>query len=701
MKFYNEESGTLLSGTSDDDLIENDGSSVTIDGGAGNDDIENYGSNVSINGGEDNDVIFNWNGDSVSIDGGTGDDSIRNNYAENVTINGGEGNDTLTAGSGGSNLWGGKGNDLLYGGDGKDTFIFRAGEGTDTIFNYSKDDMLTILDEGGGRYSTYSDAVFNKNANTLTLSIKDGGTVILENVYSDDCIIINGVCYIVREFGDEEPFWTISDTTATYGTSDNILVTVNGIKSIDELAIDTDNKIVTVSKSALNQTDVTISEGYTLKLAKDVSAPLTKKAAWTIKDTTATYKSSYKTEGYSLAKDSKAVYYTAATKATTLATVTGVKSIDGLSVKDKVVTVAKSSVNAQDITISKGYTLKLAKDISAPLTKKAAWTIKDTTATYKSSYKTEGYSLAKDNKSISYTKATEAKTLATIKGVKSTNGLSIKDKVVTVAKSSLNKSKVTISGDEYTLKLADDVTKTETKKAAWTLKDTTATYNSSSTTAGYTLASNSKSITYSKAKTASTLAKITGIKSNVNPTVKNEIITLSKDSLSGSKVTISGSSYEFNFAKGDYKKTLITGSTDADLITSRGKNVIFTVGKGAVTVKNAADKEFSYSNDGVDSVYSGDSKKPYTISANGKAITLSSAYDKENFNVLNDVEDGGNEIVTIDASAVQGLNITGNAKANKSLDVWDLPIDGSFADRLKEIIHARKRTTPEKSSACR
>lgn len=44
----------------------------------------------------------------------------------------------------------------------------------------------------------------------------------------------------------------------------------------------------------------------------------------------------------------------------------------------------------------------------------------------------------------------------TVKGVKSTSGLSINDKVVTVKKASVNATKITIS-DGYTLKLGDDV----------------------------------------------------------------------------------------------------------------------------------------------------------------------------------------------------------------------------------------------------
>ena len=111
-------------------------------------------------------------------------------FGDTNSLIGGKGNDTLTAGSGGSNLWGGKGNDLLYGGVGNDTFIFRAGDGTDNIFNYSEGDMLTILDKRGVKKSDYSKAVFS--GDTLTLSIKGGGKIVLNGVNAGDGITING-----------------------------------------------------------------------------------------------------------------------------------------------------------------------------------------------------------------------------------------------------------------------------------------------------------------------------------------------------------------------------------------------------------------------------------------------------------------------------------------------------------------------------
>lgn len=163
------------------------------------------------------------------------------------------------------------------------------------------------------------------------------------------------------------------------------------------------------------------------------------------------------------------------TTAETLITVTGVKSKDELSVKDKVVTVAASSLNKGTVTISNGYTLKLADDVTTPKTTAAKWTHSGTTATYKNDYTSAGYSLS--NKQIVYSVATGGETLITVKGVKSIGGVFLKDSIVTVAASSLNKGTVTISNG-YSLALGGDVTQSVTTKEGWMFSSSKALYKS-------------------------------------------------------------------------------------------------------------------------------------------------------------------------------------------------------------------------------
>ena len=301
--------------------------------------------------------------------------------------------------------------------------------------------------------------------------------------------------------------------------------------------------------------------------------------------------------------------------------------------------------------------------------------------------KTEENSWRFDSTTGTATYGTTSNTLFKIKGVKSLEGLSLSEKVVTVSEASVNAKNITLTGT------------------------------------GYTLASNAKSITYSKATTPSTLATVKGAVSKTGLSVSGKKITLKKSALS-SKVTISGG-YEFDFAS-DYKNATITGSSSADSITARGtkisinagkgndtikmygssmsvtggngadvflynkgngvirdykeedkisiasgtaavtpsgNNVIFTIGSGKITVTNGADKTISYSDDTGDHTYSKASQS-VNISDDGKKATLTEDYLDAKFNV----SDYGTGLQTIDASAVKrDLEITGNALMNSIL----------------------------------
>jgi Ca2+-binding RTX toxin-like protein len=71
------------------------------------------------------------------INGQGGDDIIRG-LSGNDLLRGGDGNDTLYGGTGADTLIGGAGNDVLYlGADNQqDTVIYRAGDGTDSVFDF-------------------------------------------------------------------------------------------------------------------------------------------------------------------------------------------------------------------------------------------------------------------------------------------------------------------------------------------------------------------------------------------------------------------------------------------------------------------------------------------------------------------------------------------------------------------------------------
>ena len=539
---------------------------------------------------------------------------------------------------------------------------------------------------------------------------------------------------------DAKNAWKLSGTTATYGTSSKTLITVSGVKSLKGISLS--GKVITVAASALNKSKVTVSDGYTLALAKDVTKPSDKKS-WS---TTATYNQTT-SAGYKLAKDSKSISYTKkATK--TLATVSGVKSLDGISLSGKVITVAASALNKSKVTVSDGYTLALAKDVTKP-SDKNNWSLSKTTATYNQTT-SAGYTLAKDSKSISYTKKA-TKTLATVSGVKSLDGVSISGTKITLSQAALGTSDVTVSKG-YTLALAKD-TKSSTKKA-WSLSGTTATYKQTKT-AGYTLSSNARTISYNE-KAINTLATVNGVKSKSGFILDDDTIILKTSSIS-KKVSVSSEDYGFGFTS-DYKSAKIAGSGSDDTITSAGqkititsgagndyivnkgksstintgagndtivnsganvtilggkgndslkggkgkdiyvyaqgdgndvianygeedrisiksgavdvstsgKNIIFTVGKGdnkgKITLQKAKGKTVTYIVDDEEFIYSeGDIK----YNADGTAATLKASYSKDNFEPSN-YSDYSNSLVTIDGAEVKhALKITGNKQANK------------------------------------
>lgn len=291
----------------------------------GNDYIDNYRNNVTINALGGDDTIAN-SVDEVTIDGGEGNDSIENYCGDSVSIDGGAGNDTISLGY------------LTYG----NLIKYTEGDGNDLIQSFGEYDTLKIA---GSSYST------KKSGEDIIVTVGEGKITLEGAAYWDTLNIVS-----------DKPSWTLDGTTATYGTSDNTLVTVKGVKSLDGLSLN--GKVVTVDKSALGTDKVTISDGYTLALGSDVTKSSISKTAWSHKGTTATYNQTT-TAGYTLADDGKSVSYSDA-MTTALATVKGAKSAKGLSVSDKKITLKKSALSKK-VTVSGDYEFDFASDYKQAL----------------------------------------------------------------------------------------------------------------------------------------------------------------------------------------------------------------------------------------------------------------------------------------------------------------------------------------------
>ena len=134
----------------------------------------------------DNELVGGTGNDR--LEGGTGNDTLYGNEGNDTligdagtdTLSGGVGADTLDGGAGTDTLEGGAGADTLNGGGSEDTYLFNAGDGTDTI----TDDGGKIVflqgtgnDYAGATYTfTRSDGGFG-DAVTLTVTTStDGGT---------------------------------------------------------------------------------------------------------------------------------------------------------------------------------------------------------------------------------------------------------------------------------------------------------------------------------------------------------------------------------------------------------------------------------------------------------------------------------------------------------------------------------------------
>ena len=577
-------------GTEDDDTISNDLDGATVQALGGNDSIYNSGHDSTINAGNGNDTIKNWvwvqnvsinagDGDdeidnyssTVTIKGGTGKDSISNYYSSsvmisgddgddyiynymkgaNVTIDAGDDNDTISNTGSYASILGGYGNDSIYNQEHGTLVTLDGGNGDDTIRNNNAENLLLTYTEGDG-----NDYVTGFNT-TSTLRIGGGNGSYSSQTSGSDIIVTVGEGSItlkdaanlstVNIQGEEEvigPTWTLNGTTATYGTNSETLLTITGVKSLSGISLN--NKIVTVSNVALNQGTVTVSDGYTLKLANDVTIPTKTKAGWSpVSSSKATYNFESTTAGYTLT-DNKINY----TKATTAESfyLSGIKSTNGISVEGTTVTLNAANLDKKAVTISNGYKLALNNDVTASKKITAGWTNSNGSFIYTEAGTTEGYNL--DANSVTYHTKTGGEQF-TITGVRDTKNISVKDKIVTISNAALNGSTVFLTGKDYTLALAPDVpqsttenpgsfTKLSSGKATFLTNSSGDFYILSDNKIYYKAASSGKSITITGLKKTLTLKN--GAIDGITSTYSNGVTTfkIKESALTSDDVTLTG-----------------------------------------------------------------------------------------------------------------------------------------------------------------
>ena len=160
------------------------GNDFEMDAGAGDDKIENFGGAGTIYGGAGDDSIWNYGvfdvdaegdeltvaiGADVVINGGDGNDYIRNeNELSAVTIHGGAGNESVYSNSNYAEIYGDAGHDFLVNDKGGNVTL-SGGEGNDNLVNNGGDWVTLDGGKGNDWIALSLDSVSNINKHALIL----------------------------------------------------------------------------------------------------------------------------------------------------------------------------------------------------------------------------------------------------------------------------------------------------------------------------------------------------------------------------------------------------------------------------------------------------------------------------------------------------------------------------------------------------
>ncbi len=122
------------------DLITLSAENDVFNAGAGRDLVIDQGGADRIKAGGGNDLVQAGKGND-RVDAGTGNDVVQ----------GGAGNDVVQGGAGADVIWVGVGSDTVTGGLGADRFLFKAGDGTAVITDFSAaDDQILFMGSNSG-----------------------------------------------------------------------------------------------------------------------------------------------------------------------------------------------------------------------------------------------------------------------------------------------------------------------------------------------------------------------------------------------------------------------------------------------------------------------------------------------------------------------------------------------------------------------
>ncbi len=176
---------------------------------------------VNVYGTSGNDTIDGRNNGPSDIYGYDGNDTISAFNTTGVThLFGGAGNDTLKGGSANDILEGDTGNDVLSGNSGNDTYLFRRGDGYDTVIEVAATSGDKLVMEG----INPADIRLDQSGYSLVIGVPDSGdTVVLQNFYLGSSYQIGSI-----QFGDGTTWNTatiLAQRVNVSGTSGNDTIT--------------------------------------------------------------------------------------------------------------------------------------------------------------------------------------------------------------------------------------------------------------------------------------------------------------------------------------------------------------------------------------------------------------------------------------------------------------------------------------------
>ena len=122
-----------------------------------------------------------------TLDGNEGNDRLYG-LGGNDILNGNDGNDRLVGSFGNDVLSGGAGRDLLFGGYGQDTFVYREGDGRDTVMDFAEDRSFWWFTIPGDRLEIDVDGI-DTAADALEAAHQIGRSVVFDFGDGDKLIL--------------------------------------------------------------------------------------------------------------------------------------------------------------------------------------------------------------------------------------------------------------------------------------------------------------------------------------------------------------------------------------------------------------------------------------------------------------------------------------------------------------------------------